>query len=194
MGRFCFFEIDLIMLQPNFTPFLELETERLVLRRITQDDTQELFILRSDKAVLKYIGREPMQTVDEVHAFLKTIDEGIEKNEAILWGIALKEEPSKIIGTICLWRIQPANYRAELGYMLHPQHWGRGITKEAIQKVIEYGFKTLQLHSIEARIHAHNKASAGVLHSTGFIQEGYLKEEFCFREKFSDTIIYSRLQ
>jgi len=182
------------MLQPNFTPFPGLETERLVLRKITQADTEELFFLRSDEAVLKYIGREPMQSADEVHAFLKTIDDGREKNEAILWGIALKENPSKIIGTMCLWRIQPANYRAELGYMLQPMHWGRGITKEAIQKVIEYGFKTLQLHSMEARVHPQNKASAAVLLSTGFIQEGYLKEEFCFREKFSDTIIYSRLQ
>ena len=111
-----------------------------------------------------------------------------------MWAITLKENPLKLIGTICYWRIQSENYRAELGYMLQQRYWRKGIMKEAILKVIEYGFETLQFHSIEARIHAGNKASAAVLESTGFVQEGYLKEEFFFREKFSDTIIYSRLQ
>ena len=182
------------MLQPNFTPFPELESERLLFQKITDADLDELFFFRSDETVLKFIGREPVKTKDEVTVFLKTIDESIEKNESIFWGITLKENPKKIIGTICFWKIQPGNYRAELGYMLHPQYWRMGIMKEAIQKIIEYGFKTLKLHSIEARIHADNKPSAAVLLAAGFIQEGYLKEEFCFREKFSDTIIYSRLQ
>jgi ribosomal-protein-alanine N-acetyltransferase len=132
--------------------------------------------------------------MDEVMEFMETINEGIKKNEAIMWAIALKENPSKLIGTICYWKIQNQNYRAELGYTLHPQYWRKGIMKDAILKVIEYGFKTVQFHSIEARIHAGNKASAAVLESTGFVQEGYLKEEFFFGEKFSDTIIYSRLQ
>lgn len=182
------------MLQPNFKPFPELKSERLLFRKITGADLDELFFFRSDESVLKFIGREPVKTLDDVKDFLKTIDESIEMNETIFWGITLKENPEKIIGTICFWKIQPGNYRAELGYMLHPQYWRKGIMKEAIQKIIEYGFITLNLHSIEARIHADNKPSAAVLLATGFIQEGYLKGEFCFREKFSDTIIFSRLQ
>ncbi len=182
------------MLQLNFKPFPKLESVRLLFRKVMDSDLDELFFFRSDETVLKFIGREPVKTIDEVKDFLKTIDENIEKNESIFWGITLKENPEKIIGTICFWKIQPGNYRAELGYMLHPQYWRMGIMKEAIQEIIEYGFKTLKLHSIEARIHADNKPSEAVLLATGFIQEGYLKEEFCFREKFSDTIIFSRLQ
>jgi ribosomal-protein-alanine N-acetyltransferase len=65
--------------------------------------------------------------------------------------------------------------------------------KEAIRAVIAFGFSVMGLHSIEARIDAQNLASAASLEAAGFSQEGYLKEEFYFRGKFLDTIIYSRL-
>lgn len=52
----------------------------------------------------------------------------------------------------------------------------------------------MKLHSVEARIKAGNSPSAAVLEATGFVQEGYLKEEYYFNEKFYDSVIYSRLQ
>ncbi len=51
----------------------------------------------------------------------------------------------------------------------------------------------MNLHSVEARISPQNLASAAVLEANGFIKEGHLKESFCFREKFEDTVIYSIL-
>ena len=66
--------------------------------------------------------------------------------------------------------------------------------KEAIFKVLDYGFSNMKLHSVEARIKAGNSPSAAVLEATGFVQEGYLKEEYYFNEKFYDSVIYSRLQ
>jgi ribosomal-protein-alanine N-acetyltransferase len=182
------------MLQVNFNPFPELNTARLLLRRLTVTDAKDLFVLRSDEKVMQYIGREPAQALDEMYKLIQQFDEGIEKNEAILWGITLKENPQQIIGTICFWNMQPNNYRSEIGYMLHPDHWGKGIMKEALRVSIEYGFTTIGLHSIEARTHADNTASSVLLEQAGFIKEGYLKEDSYFRGKFSDTIIYSRLQ
>lgn len=182
------------MLQLVFNPYPELETERLLLRRIDLTDDADLFLLRSDEKVLEFIGKEPAKDLKEVYDFIRIIDDGIHSNAAIMWGIAFKNEPGKLIGTICYWNIQKENYRAEMGYMLRPEYWRKGIMKEAIQKVVEYGFTTMKLHSIEARIHSENTASAAILESTGFIKEGYLKEEFFFQGKFHDTIIYSRLQ
>src|SRR5690242_17392351 len=99
------------MLQLNFTPFPELSTDRLLLRRITVKDAPELFFLRSDPAVLQFISKEPAKTMQDIMDFLARIDNNIDTNEAILWGITLKEDPSKIIGTICYWNIQKENYR-----------------------------------------------------------------------------------
>ena len=182
------------MLQPNFTPFPELTTNRLLLKRLTPEDAPEIFFLRSDETVLRYIGKEPATSIKEAEEFIERISKLVDTNESILWGIALGEKSGTIIGTICLWNLQPEHYRADIGYALHPDHWGKGIMKEAIQEVLEYGFKVMKLHSIEARLSPDNSASASVLEKTGFVKEAHLKEDFCFQGKFLDTLIYSRLQ
>jgi len=182
------------MLELNFTPFPELETERLFLLRIMKKDAPELFFLRTNPMVLEPIAKEPAKNLEEAEEYISRINREIENNKTIMWGLFLKTNPSALIGTICYWNIQNANYRAEIGYILHPEYWRKGLMKEAIRKVIEYGFNNMHLHSIEALIRFDNIASASVLESTGFVKEGYLKEEFCFRGKFSDTIIYSHLQ
>ena len=78
--------------------------------------------------------------------------------------------------------------------MLNPKFWKKGIMKEALLRVIDFGFDEMKLHSIEANINPDNEASAKILESTGFVKEAYFKEDFFFEGTFRDTIIYSRLQ
>ena len=182
------------MMQPNFTPFPDLTTERLLLREITKKDTPEIFLLRSNAAVYQFLGKEPATSLKEAEDFIELINNNTRNNEAILWGIVLKEDPLKVIGTICFWRLDNHNYRAEIGYALLPAWWRKGIMKEAILKVLEYGYTTMGLHSVEARISAGNIPSSAILEATGFIKEAYFREDFFFRGNFSDTIVYSRLQ
>ena len=182
------------MMQLHFHPFPELETERLLLRKLTQQDAAAIFFLRSDKKVMEFIDREPAVSIREAEEFIDTINFNSDNGNSILWGIAFKEHPSELIGTICYWQIQPQHYRSEIGYMLHPHHWRKGIMKEALLKVIDYGFQTMKLHSIEARINAANTASTAILLSTGFRQEAYFKEDCFFRGKFMDTIVYSLIR
>src|SRR5258705_6700396 len=182
------------MLTLNFTPFPELETERLLLRKLRKDDANEIFFLRSDENVLRYLGREPTITIAEAEEFIDKINKSVDENESILWGITLLNEPSVIIGTICLWNIKKEHYRGEIGYILHPDHWRKGIMKEAIKAVVNYGFTILGLHGIEALLSPENIASSSVLESKGFVKDGHLKESFYFKGKFGDTAIYSRLK
>ena len=111
----------------------------------------------------------------------------------IQWAITLKENPATLIGTIGYWRIIPEHYRAEIGYMLHPSCWGKGIMKEALNAVIKYAFEKMKLHSIEANINPDNIPSAALLESCGFIKEAFHKENYYFDGVFYDSIIYSRL-
>jgi len=182
------------MLELNFTPFPELRTQRLLLRKLESTDANEMFFLRSNERVLQYLGREPAKTIAEVEEFIRKINKAADENESVLWGIALLNGPAVIIGTICLWNFKPENYRGEIGYLLHPEHWNKGIMKEAIQVVVDYGFNNLELHSIEALLSPENIASSAVLESNGFVKEGHLKESFYFNGQFSDTAIYSRLK
>jgi ribosomal-protein-alanine N-acetyltransferase len=178
------------MLPINFTPFPNLATEQLRLRQLTFDDTNEIFRLRSDERVNKFIARNQCKSLEEAGAFINKINRGINNNEAMYWVITLKND-NKLIGTICLWNIQPENYRAEIGYELHPDFWGKGIMKEAIPKVIQYSFETLKLHSLEADLDPANAQSVMLLEKNGFIKEGHFKESTYFNGKFSDRAVYS---
>ena len=181
------------MLQLQFDPFPELYTSRLILRNITLKDAPELFYLRSNKDVMKYIDREPQKSVEETEDFIKFLLENQAKQEAVLWVLALKDNPATMIGNIGYWRMEKENYRSEIGYMLHHDHWQKGYMKEALNAVIEYGFKVMNLHSIEANINPANIASQRILEKTGFMREGYFKENYYFNGVFYDSAIYSLL-
>lgn len=180
------------MLAPNFTPFPTLITERLVLRKITMDDAPELFFMRNDDRVMKYIERPRPANINDTYEFINKITEAEKNNEIITWGIALKNE-TKLIGTVCFINIKKENYRAEFGYAIHPDHWGKGIMNEVAKAVINYGFKEMKLHSIEANINPENIGSQKLLEKQGFVREGYFRENFFWQGKFLDSAIYSLL-
>jgi ribosomal-protein-alanine N-acetyltransferase len=181
------------MLEINFHPFQNLETERLMLRRISNDDVNEVLSLRGNPETMKYIPRPLANNEEDVLAHIALIEEKIVNNTGINWGITIKGN-SKLIGVIGHYRIQPENHRAEIGYMILPEYSGKGITTEAIKVVIAYGFEQMNLHSIEAIIDPQNIASERVLQKNGFVKEAHILENELWDGKFWDTVIYSLLK
>jgi ribosomal-protein-alanine N-acetyltransferase len=181
------------MLEPNFSPFPELTTARLLLRQLVISDAWAVQPLRSNKEVMKYINRPLTLTVEDAEKWIGIVIDALAKNEGITWCICLKERPLEHIGTIGLWRIEKDNYRAEIGYMLTPSLHGKGIMYEAIKKVVEYGFSNMKLHSIEGRIDPRNIASGNLLQKSGFVKEAHFKEAYYMRGSFVDTAVYSIL-
>ena len=181
------------MVNINFTPFPNLQTERLVLRRIVKEDVNEIFSLRSDKETMKYVPRPLAKNLEEAMEHIVLIDSRIETNEGINWAITIKNEP-KLIGIIGHYRIKPEHFRAEIGYMLLPEYHGKGIITEAIKEVVKYGFEVMKLHSIEAIIDPENFASERVLQKNSFVKEAHLKENEYFDGRFLDTVIYSLIK
>lgn len=180
------------MLQFNFTPFPVLNTNRLILRKLLPADADDILAMRSIPEVMQYIGRPLMQTQQEALELIEKITNGIDQNEGINWGMELKTQPG-IIGIISFWRTEPHNHRAEVGYMLHPDFHRQGFTQEALKAMLDYGFNTMQLHSAEARTDPRNMASRSLLEKNGFVQEGWLKDNYFFEGTYSDTVIYSLL-
>jgi ribosomal-protein-alanine N-acetyltransferase len=180
------------MLEVNFDPFPVLSTERLILRQITENDTNDLFILRSDSRVMQYIDRPLAKSPDDVMKLIQLITDLLNNNEGITWGIVLKSD-SKVIGTIGLWRILKEHYRAEIGYLLHPAQQGKGIMQEAFTPILNYGFKTMKLHSIEATVNPENAASIKILERNNFTREAYFKENYFYNGNFLNSAVYSLL-
>lgn len=181
------------MLFPNFTPFPTLQTARLLLRQMTLADAPALHRLRSSKTVMQYINRPLTQTLEEAEGWVNIIIDAVTRNEGITWTICLKDAPEEHVGNIGIWRIDKANHRGEIGYMLDPALQGKGIMYEAIQPVLAYGFQQLGLHSIEAQIDPRNQASAALLRKAGFVQEALFRQNCFHQGLFTDTAVYSLL-
>ncbi|MEJ5996437.1 GNAT family N-acetyltransferase [Pedobacter sp. Du54] len=157
------------MVNRNFTPFPTLKTERLTLRQLLVDDQQDVFALRSDAEVNKYLGRAPSQTVDEAINFINMIDENVKNNNAIYWAISLTST-TKFVGTICLYNFSIEKNSCEIGYELLTKFQGQGIMKEAIEVVINYAFQTLKVHKIVAFTHNENLNSTKLLTKVNFVK------------------------
>ena len=180
------------MLTLNFNPFHDLETERLLLRRVDNNDYKEVLALRSNPETMKYIPRPLLKNEEEAFARIAMIENKIINKEGINWAITIKDDP-RLIGIIGHYRIQVENYRAEIGYMILPEFNGQGIVTEAVKEVVKYGFDIMKLHSIEAVIDPDNIASAKVLEKNGFVKEAHFKENEFHEGHFYDSVIYSIL-
>lgn len=180
------------MLSLNFTPFPALSTERLQLKQITPDDAPALLVLRSNQEVMKYIDRSLAASTDDVLQLIQAITDALQKNNGVTWGIFLKEG-SPLMGTIGFWQIQKEHDRAEIGYLLHPSLQGKGLMQEAMKAVLQYGFQTMNLHSVEANVNPANAASIKILERNGFVREAYFRENYFYNGKFLDSMIYSLL-
>ncbi|RPE08497.1 N-acetyltransferase [Chitinophaga lutea] len=181
------------MLNIQFTPFPELATERLVLRRMRPADAPQLFVLRSDPEMMQFIPRPLHQTEADSLALIDLCNDTADKNDGISWAVTEKGK-DVLIGTIGFVKIQKEHFRAEVGYILHPAMQGKGIMKEALATVIDYGFREMKLHSIAAIVDPANTASAMLLEKSGFMKEGHLREHEFLLGRFWDSVIYSKLK
>lgn len=164
----------------NFTPFPNLATKRLNLRQFSTADENEIFFMRSDDDINRHTGIKKATSVEDARQFIHKINALISNNESILWGITLKDADN-LIGTICLWNIEPEKNEAEIGYVLLPAFQGKGFMQEAVAKVIEYGFTVMQLRSILADLTAANTKSIQLLEKTGFVYESSLEDMVLYR-------------
>lgn len=174
----------------NLHPLPAITTARLILRPMKMDDAPALFILRSDARILKHIMNPPAKDVEDARAFIEKINGYIEKNETAFFGITTKEADT-LIGTCTIWNLQPENMRAEVGYVLHPDYWGKGLAQEALTALVDFGFRHMKLHSLEGHVAPANGASIRVMEKLGFVKEGHFRENFFREGKFYDTAVYS---
>jgi len=161
------------MLIRSFTPFPILTTERLTLRQPGVNDEQEIFTLRSDREINKYLDRQLSNTIDDARNFINKVNENINKNDSLYWAITVVDR-NILVGTICLFGFSDENGKCEIGYELLPNFQGQGIMKEAAEKVINYAFNTIKVKKIEAFLHRDNQSSIKLLDKFSFKQSNEL--------------------
>ena len=178
------------MLTFDFNPFPILETERLILRKPNITDVDEMYLYRSNKELMQYIPHRFAHNRAEVEEMITILHQLVADKESINWAITQKGDDT-IIGTVGFVRFIKNHHRAEIGYMLHTPYHGKKITDEAIQAVIEYGFTTLKLHSIEAVVNTANIASKKILERNTFTNDALFKDYLFLADTFVDANVFS---
>ncbi len=171
--------------------FPALRGPRVRLRGPRADDADALFALFSDPAVMRYWSRAPMTERSEADGWIAERLDGYAQRNMLDW--VSVDASDGVIGTCALFRFDPRQRRAELGYALRPDLWGQGYAREAVTLVLEWGFRTLGLHRIEADIDARNAASRTLLLRLGFARAAGQRQRYFVGETVSDSEVFGLL-
>jgi ribosomal-protein-alanine N-acetyltransferase len=176
-----------------FKAFPELESERLFFRKIVAGDVKDLFLIRSDDDVMKFMDVSRFKSISDAEKMIDSIEKSYHNESGINWGIVEKHS-NVFLGYFGFFRLIPEHCRAEIGYALNPEYWGKGYMHETINRLVRFGFEIMKLHSIEANVNPENEKSKKVLEKIGFKKEAYFRENYLFNDRFLDSVIYSLLE
>ena len=170
-----------------------LETERLILRKITLEDAEAMYSYGCNEEVTMYVTWDTHRTLSDTKEFIEFILTQYENKKVAPWGIEYKEN-GKFIGTINFLGWQPNHNIAEIGYVISQEYWEKGITTEATKKIIEFGFGKMDLVRIQARCFLVNIGSQRVLEKVGMSFEGTTRKGMFVKGKHQDLKVYSILK
>ncbi|MCT7984679.1 GNAT family N-acetyltransferase [Laspinema sp. A4] len=167
-----------------------LESDRLILRKMSLEDAPDLFEYASDPEVAKYTTWHPHQSLEDSHIFLNSILKKYQNHECFDWGIVHKAD-IKLIGTCGLVNWVLPHYHAEIGYALSQRYWGQGYMTEAVQALLAFGFQKTDLNRIQGRCKLANRPSARVMEKVGMKFEGILRQQMFIKGSFHDMNLYA---
>ncbi|HLZ62622.1 MAG TPA: GNAT family N-acetyltransferase [Ktedonosporobacter sp.] len=177
-------------LSSHLQTFPLLETKRLVLRQLEQEDAKDIILFLADEETMRFYD-PPFKQFEQAEKSIARHQKRFADREAIRWGITLKGE-GKVIGN-CGYSWDADNFCATLSYILAKPYWNKGIMTEALAAILQFGFDSCQLHRIEAQVALPNHASAQVLRKLGFQEEGLLRERLYVDNQFYDERMFSLL-
>ena len=151
-----------------------------------------MFTFRSDPVVQRYNGGA-MSNLAEAAKLIEEMDAGLREGTKIHWVVTVLPGQAAV-GLFGFANWSHKDRRAEIGYCLHRDYWGRGLALEAMERLIEYGFREMDLNRISACTWLENVASIKLIERAGFIREGVLREEFFAEGSFHDEAHYSLLR
>lgn len=173
--------------------FPVLETRRLILRQPEPNDAAVILRLRSESEMLKYIEMYRLQSLDEAREMIETNHKKFAEGKGLIWGIQFKNQRN-LIGYLGYHTIVPEHFRAEVCYLLLPEFWNLGITKEAMRCITPFAFTELNLHRLESVIMKGNNSSVQIALHAGYRKEAHLRQHIFFEGRFYDYLVYAMIR
>ena len=176
-------------------PSLPIVTERLLLRAYTEDDYDAFASIQSRDDVHRYLYTEAGGP-EEIRAVLRArmTRTAIEReNDAITLALELRDGGA-LAGDVSFWWRSAVHQTGEIGFLLHPDHHGRGYAREAAEVMLRLGFEGLDLHRVIGRCDGRNAASARLMERLGMRREAHLRENEWVKGEWTDELVYAILR
>lgn len=152
-----------------------LETERLVMRALQPSDAAAMFELDSNPNVHKYLGNNPVATIDDCLNYIQHIRNQYTQNGIGRFAVVIKETGAVIgwagLKFITEYENDHINFY-DLGYRLQEKHWAKGYGYEVAKAWLEYGFNVMNVPVIYASAHVDNVGSNKILCKIGMVEKG----------------------
>lgn len=170
-----------------------LETQRLILRRITMRDAQDIFAYSRDSDVARHVLWSAQKDISEAKDYCRFMAKRYRNDEPSSWGI-IDKKTDKLVGTIGYMDYSEDNGSVEVGYSLAKWMWNGGYMTEALRRVIAYTFESMDINRIEAQHELDNASSGRVMEKCGMVKEGVLRQRLYNKGRYVDVALYAILR
>lgn len=167
----------------------QLESDRLLLRRLKMSDAADMFEYTSDESCTRFLSWPPHTEVGQTEAFLEATLPKYELKTEYSYAIEHKES-GKFLGVVRLFDLSYSNQRAEVSYIMNPGFQGKGYMAEAVKTVVDFCLEEANFKRVQARCTVDNIGSERVMQKVGMTHEGKLKSFWNLKGAFHDVVIY----
>ena len=176
------------------TAFDQMESERLVLRRFADRDLAEFLAYLNDPLVARYQSWESY-TEEQARELIEQ-QKGREPGRPGEWFTFAAElkESGALAGHVALSVKESDPRQAEIGFTFAREHQGRGLAREAAERVLDYCFEALGLHRVVAVADCENERSVALLERLGMRREGHFVENIWFKGAWGSEYLYAVLR
>ena len=159
---------------------MEITTSRLRLRPARPEDLNAIHAVLSHREAMRWWSTPPHDDIEQSRAWL----DGMIANTAAGAADFVVEHEGRVIGKAGCWKAP------DVGYILHPEVWGRGFASEALSAVIDHVFVATDLGTLNADVDPNNAASIRLLERLGFVRTGEAKATWHIGGQWMDSLYY----
>ena len=171
--------------------FKQLETERLLLKNISSDDSDFIFTLFSNEDVNAFLfDAEPVATIQEADEIIADYTKS-EPRSIHRWILVRKDDFAKL-GTCGFHCWNKEIGECDVGYDLYPDYWGKGYMSEALAAILQFAENEMKVSKVNACIYSENKPSLKLAEKLGFSFVGQMKNEMFRGEEYPHMILTLR--
>ncbi|WML39661.1 GNAT family N-acetyltransferase [Neobacillus sp. OS1-2] len=173
--------------------FHSLAGKHIAFKELSTADTKEIHNYASDIEVSRFIGWSLMNSLDDTK---KHIERMINREAAgtHLYASIVQKSTQEIVGTAMIFHFDHEANQAEIGYVFHRDHWGKGYGTECVALISDYAFETLNLHKLHASVVDANVGSARILEKNGYEVEGELRDHYFIDETYYNALLFGKIQ